>query len=254
MKVVKNYYFILGISRDAYPAEIEAAYESWKAIAAEDEFQALMAAEKAEAYRHLADPELRKQYDGIFFGTTPQPNAGGNAGNVHHFRSAEAGVSLQIEFNKQIRKQKTRRKLIKTTAAALVLIAALGYGITRRDKFFSKAPQLPVPEVPTAPALFREPPPVTEPESAPAGVGAPRATQPVIRTYEVQTGGVIIRDRAPCRPQPSYLSRATAAMPIDAAVLVTREARDENGNLWYYVRSSQFEGWASAGDIRVYKY
>ena len=251
MKAVKNYYFILGISRDAYPAEIEAAYESWRALAAEDEFQALMEAEKTEAYNLLSDPELRKQYDAMFFGAAPQVSGGGN---VHQFRSFETGVAVQKEFNKQIKKQKTRRKLAKTTMAALILIAALGYGITQRDKFFSKAPRLPVPEVSAVPDPFRAPPPEPEPESPPARAGAPRAAQPTIRVYEVQTGGVIIRDRAPCRPQPSFVSRATAAMRIDTAVLVTREARDENGNLWYYVRCSQFEGWASAGDIRVYKY
>ena len=251
MKTVKNYYFILGVSRGASFAEIEAAYEKWKAAAAFDPLEALMLSEKTEAYQNLSDPKLRKQHDKTL-GGPPNLSTGGN---VHNLGTAEVGVSAQIEYHKEVKKVKSRRKFVKATAAALILLVVVGFGIRHRDRYISKLPSLRnvsvVPDQPDAPHPLQ---PVPEPGAAPVNAGTAPRGRPVVRTYEIQTGGVVIRDRAPCRSQPSSLSRVTATMRRDAAVFVTGEARDEDGNLWYRVRSSQFEGWASAGDVRVYKY
>ena len=254
MKTVKNFYFILGISRDACKTEIDAAYESWKAAAADDEYQALMAAEKAEAYEHLSDPELRKQHDELL-GAPSYVSVGG--GNVHHFRSAEAGVAVQIEFNRQLKKQKALRNLVRTATAALILIAVVVFGIRYLDKFFSKAPTLP--DASSAVNAQSAIIPIPEPEQAAPSAetttrtGTTRGAQSVITTYAIPTGGVVIRERAQCRPQPSFLSRPTSTMRRDTAILVTGETRDENRNLWYHVKTSQFEGWVSAGDVQIYK-
>ena len=252
MKAVKNFYFILGISREACATEIEAAYESWKALAAVDEYHALMAEEKREAFECLSDPKLRKQHDEML-GTPPSVSAGG--GNVHNFGSAERGVALQIEFNKQRRKRKARRNLVSTATAAFMLLAIVGYGITQRDEYFSKATPPPDVTAVIGDIQSAEIPitPFPEPERTAAQARTSRGAQPYINTYSIPTLGQIINDRAPCRPEPSSLSRTTAAIPKDTSLSVAREARDGNGNLWYYVNNSQFEGWVAEDDIRVYK-
>ena len=254
MRTLKNYYFILGISRDASQEDIETAYERWKTAAAADPFQALMEAEKTEAFGILSDPDRRRQFDETL-GAPPQTNVD-PGGHVRPYRPSEAGVSLQIEVNKERKARKSKRGLVKVIAAALILLAVAGLGIRHRDKIlphFSRTRPVPVSAVSGAPAPA-DPTPAPATEPAPAQAAPPRRVQPVIRMYDIQTGGVITADRAQCRPQPSSLSRATVTLPRDTAVLVTGEARDENGHLWYRVRSSGFEGWVYARDIRVYSF
>ncbi|MCL2684138.1 MAG: hypothetical protein FWE55_02740 [Synergistaceae bacterium] len=141
MKAIKNYYFILGISRNAYPTEIEAAYLSWRAAADYDEFQASMEEEITEAYKCLSDPKLRKEFDESL-GTPPQLNTPG--GNVHNFRSHESGITVEKEFQKELRKQKFKRRLVKVVVTVLIIFVAASYGIKRWDKYSPKMPSIPV--------------------------------------------------------------------------------------------------------------
>jgi hypothetical protein len=92
-------------------------------------------------------------------------------------------------------------------------------------------------------------PEAKKPAAAPAKI---RAVKPSIRTYEIKTGGIVIRDRAPCRAEPSVNAGVTATMRKDAVVFVSKEIRYGDGNVWYYVFNSQLEGWANGADVRIY--
>jgi hypothetical protein len=122
-------------------------------------------------------------------------------------------------------------------------------------KFFQK--KTPIPELNVD--LFRisksgsEAPtaqPAPQSQAAPASAARP----PSIRDYGIKTGGVVTRDMAPCRVSPSESARVAATMRKDSVLFATKEARYSNGEIWYYVSNSQFEGWARGGDVKVYKF
>lgn len=85
MAAAKNYYDILGVSRNATPEEIKKAFRKQArkhhpdAGGSEERFK-----EINEAYEVLSDPEKRKQYDqfGQYFGGNVPPGAGAPGGSA----------------------------------------------------------------------------------------------------------------------------------------------------------------------------
>jgi hypothetical protein len=252
MQPIKNYYFILGVPRGASAVEIQAVYESARAIAENDEIQASMMGEVEEAYACLSDPSRRREYDASF-GEPPQlSTAIPSGGNAHNFRSAESTLSVEIAYNKARNKQKFKKKILNDIVMGIIFLSVAGAGIHYGVKFFVKE-KLPV-GIPAE--LFRvnkvqEPP---EPEKPIRTIATMSGNKPVVRTYDVQTGGVVTKDRSPCRPQPSYTSRATTEMRKDTLVFATKEVRDKDGSLWYYVSSRQSQGWMNGSDVTIYKF
>ncbi|MDR3075785.1 MAG: J domain-containing protein, partial [Synergistaceae bacterium] len=159
MNAIKNYYFILGVSRGASHTEIEAAYESRKAVAAYDEFQASMMGEVTDAYEHLSDPARRREYDDSL-GAPPQLSP--TSGNIHNFRSAESGIALEIALSKMRRKQQFKRQIVKDIIMGVIFLGVAGAGIHYGMKFFVKNP----PPVTVSADLFR----VTKPQPVPESV------------------------------------------------------------------------------------
>ncbi|MDR3075936.1 MAG: SH3 domain-containing protein, partial [Synergistaceae bacterium] len=181
------------------------------------------------------------------------PQLSPTSGNIHNFRSAESGIALEIALSKARRKQQFKRQVVKNVIMAVIFLGVAGAGIHYGMKYLAKSPP---PETPTA-NLFRvtKPEPVPEPVIPPVRITATKTTAtPVVRSYSIQSGGVVTTDKAPCRSQPSSGSRATAVMRKDSVFTTTKEVRDKDGSIWYYVKNSQFEGWASGSHVRVYKY
>jgi curved DNA-binding protein CbpA len=249
MQTFKNYYFILGVSRNASSVEIEAAYESRKAAAAFDEFQASMMYETTEAYECLSDRSRRMEYDSSL-GEPPQLSP--TSGNVHNFRSAESAVSLEIALNKERKKRKLRRQIFKNIVMTAIFLAVAGIGIKFGIKYFKKGEpiQEPLAELFQVTKTLAAP----QPESPPP-VSQPAAKdKPLVHTYNIQSGGVVTADNSRCRSQPSYNAGTKAMMRKDTVIFATKEVRDKDGSVWYYVSNSQFEGWANGRDVRIYKF
>jgi hypothetical protein len=261
MRAIKNYYFILGISRGASPVEIEAVYASLRASAETDAIQASMMGEVEEAYKCLSNPARRREYDASM-GETPQLSTSGYTsrptapgapyGNIHQFKSAESSIALEIAFNKERNKMKFRNKFFKDIVLGIIFLGVAGAGIHYGMKYFNRA------KTPSEAAveLFRvtkpaEPP---QPEQPRIAIATARASEPVVRTYSMQSGGVVTTDKASCHSQPSSASRTTAIMRKDAVIFATKEVRGKDGSVWYYVSNSQFEGWANGRDVRIYKF
>jgi hypothetical protein len=251
MRTVKNYYFILGLSRGASLIEIKAAYESIKAVAAYDEFQASMMDEVTEAYECLIDTCRKEAYDAEL-GAPPQVSVSG--GNVHNFKSAESGASLDMIIVRERKKQQSKRRLIQTVVTAVIFLCVVGGGmnyIMRRSEERTR-------QVANPADLFRvnkpKPAPPPEPQSPAEVIESVVVSKPVIRHYDIQSGGVVVTDRSVCRSQPSSSSRETAVMRKDTVIFASKEMRDTDGSVWFYVSNSQFAGWANGRDIHVYKF
>ena len=232
MKAVKNYYFILGLSRGASLTEIKAAYESIKAVAAYDEFQASMIGEATEAYECLVDPRRREDYDEEL-GVPPQVSVSG--GNVHNFKSAESGAALDMIIVRDRKNRHFKKRLILTVVTAVIFLCVIGGGmnyIMRRSAARTLQQANPA-------ELFRvnkpKPAPPAEPPSPVEVIESAVSRKPVVRSYSIQSGGVVVADRSVCRSQPSQSSRQTAVMRKDTVILASKELRDADGNVWFYV-------------------
>ena len=249
MPTQKNYYFIMGVQRDASPVEIEAAYESHSAAAAYDAFQASLMPEVTEAYRCLSDPASRREYDD----SLGEPPRAYSTGNVHNFKSHESSVTLELAFQKRRRAENSRKALVKNIVVAVILLALAGTAINYGPKYFRGKNITAKIE-----AQVAEPPPVVsapEPQ-AETGTRTVRTVgeKPKPQTYAVQTGGVVTRDRSACRARPSETADIVAVMRKDTPIFATQEIRGGDGSMWYYVTNSQFRGWVNGRDVKVHKF
>jgi hypothetical protein len=248
MSTLKNYYFILGIQRNASPVEIEAAYKSHSAAAEYDAFQASLTPEVAEAYQCLSDPSRRREYDDAL-GEPPRVYS---AGNVHNFKSYESDIAVNFAFQKRLKKEKSRKIVVRSLVMAAVFVAfagvAIGYGpkYFRREKFTVKA-------IPSTFRTTEQMPAVPEPQTE-TGVRpvSLAGEKPKTRTYAIQTGGVVTLDRSVCRAKPSDTSDIVAVMRKDTPIFATQEIRSGDGSVWYYVTNSQFRGWVNGRDVKVH--
>jgi hypothetical protein len=250
MPTLKNYYFILGVQRNASPIEIEAAYKSHLAAADYDAFQASLMPEVTEAYRRLSDPVSRREYDD----SLGEPPREYSTGNVHNFKSNESSIVVELAFQKRRREEKFRKTVAKSLVMAVIFVALAGVAINYAPKYFRGKTITVTTDVLTATPL------PAVPESEPQ---AEAAVRPVVRmaggkpkplTYAVQTGGVVTRDGSACRVKPSETSEAVAVMRKDTPLFATQEIRGGDGNIWYYVKNSQFSGWVNGRDVKVHKF
>jgi hypothetical protein len=233
--MIKNYYFILGVPKNASNSDIKGAYEAKKRLAERDAMEAAMLGEAAEAYECLINPSRRLEYDRTMTTTPARP-----ADNTQEYSPPESRVAVELEFKNLRTKHNSKKKIFKnlTVIVSLLVFAVIGIRLSVRH--------------------FAE-------DGATAGVpaltqtlntlGVPEEEKPftsALRTYEMKTGGIVTKDRAPCRVQPSGNAAVVTAMRKDTIIFVTKEIRRGDGAAWYYVFNSQFEGWASGADIRIY--
>ncbi|MDR3279112.1 MAG: hypothetical protein LBT23_01255 [Synergistaceae bacterium] len=245
MGAIKNYYFILGVSTHASAAEINEAYSS-RYSTPKTEAEAAMMRELAEARECLADPCRRKEYDDSF----GRPEAMRPSGNLYNFSSAESSRAVQYEFDKIQGKQKFKKKTRRQFSGAILSLCCAGAVIFFGRDYFKK----PATISDATAALFRvaksEP---REPASQPRVTLETANFKPVVRVYQIKTGGIVTQDRSKCRALPTDSSREVATMRKDAVVFATKEMKDGDGSVWFYVSNSQFEGWARGADVRIYK-
>jgi hypothetical protein len=246
MPTLKNYYFILGVQKNASPVEIEAAYKSHSAAADYDALQASMTPEVTEAYRCLSDPARRREYDE----SLGEPSRVYSTGNVHNFKSNEAGVVVELAFQKRRREEKFRKTVVKSAVMAVIFVVFAGAAINYVPKYFREKNITVTKDVFTA-----KPAPAPEPQ-AEKGVGPVRVVgeRPKPQTYAIQTGGIVTRDGSLCRTKPSETAGTVAVMRKDTPIFATREIRGGDGSVWYYVTNSQFEGWVNGRDVKVHKF
>ncbi|MDR1510944.1 MAG: hypothetical protein LBS53_15070 [Synergistaceae bacterium] len=247
--MVKNYYFILGVSNSASASDITDAYEARKQLAAHDAAEAAMLGEAAEAYECLIDPLRRQEYDRTMTVTPARP--AGYTRQYNPTNSTESRMRLELEFKKLRKNRDSKKKIIKRSIIAMVFLVSAVAGVRYGIGYFAGKDL--IAELPPALEAVNEPNfPELEPKKPTDTVVRTKTGNSSIRTYEMQTGGVVVRDRAPCRAQPSGSAKITATMRKDSVIFATKEMRDRSGTMWYYVFNSQFEGWANGTDVRIY--
>ena len=244
--MVKNYYFILGVPNNASASDITDAYEARKRLAARDAMEAAMLGEATEAYECLINPSRRQEYDSAMTATPARPT-----GNTHQYSSPESRIVVELEFKKLRKKHESKKKFVKNLVTIAVFLVFAGAGIHLGIGYFAgKDRTIALPALTQATdAMDGTEPEPEKPAASPARI---RTIEPSIRTYETQTGGVVTRDRAPCRAEPSANAGITATMRKDTVVFATKEIRYGDGNIWYYIFNSRFEGWANGTDVRIY--
>ncbi|MDR1136808.1 MAG: J domain-containing protein [Synergistaceae bacterium] len=245
--MVKNYYFILGVTNNASVSDITDAYEAKKRLAEHDATEAVMLAEAAEAYECLIDPVRRRKYDETMIILPTRATD-----NVHQGVSRESRVIVELEFKKLRNKRNSQKKVAKKLIMAVIFLVFAGVGIRYGMERFAKEKL--IVELPSVFKEINSPGTTTErEEEAPAAVVArPGTGNPSVRAYEIKTGGLVVSDRAPCRAQPSENARVIATMRKDAVVFATEEIRGSDGTVWYYVSNSRLKGWVNGRDVRIY--
>jgi hypothetical protein len=94
-------------------------------------------------------------------------------------------------------------------------------------------------------------PAVTNPPE-PAGE---RRARPYVRAFEIRYGAVITADRAACRKEPAEGSPAANTVTKNAVAFATKEARSEDGSIWYYIENGVGTalGWVNGMDVKIYR-
>jgi hypothetical protein len=244
--MVKNYYFILGLSNNASVSEITEAYEEKKRLAEQDAAEAVMFAEITEAYECLIDPVRKEKYDGMITVPSVAP-----AGNIYQYSSPESRMKAELEYKKLRNKHYSRKKIVKRFSMLVVFLIFAGVGLSYGMKYYARDNSLDVlPAVLKPPDRPRTPKPETE--EPPVFGAAAKSDILYARTYEMKTGGLVVGDRAPCRAQPSENSEVVASVRRNTVVFAIKEARGLDGNVWYYIFNSQLEGWMNGRDVHIY--
>lgn len=136
----KNYYILLGVSKNATPDELKVAYRNLAKKyhpdinpnnkSAEDLFKEIQ-----QAYNVLSDPEKRKLYDLKFFGTTQNANRTGSStngtytqynGNAYQYAQQQAAQKNQFYAKRKATPTKQdkseRYQILASIAIAFVLL------------------------------------------------------------------------------------------------------------------------------------
>jgi len=247
MGAVKNYYFILGVSQYASDEEIRAAYAD-RYSAATSGMESVMMSELTEAYECLADPRRRKEYDDSFGRPEPRPS-----GNIYNFTSSETSLAAEYAFSKLRNKQRFRKSVSHKLIAAVFFLCVAGTTIFFGADYFRQPKSISEirSDISSVMPLSSPPQPssLTPRQSIESASGKPFA-----RTYQIQSGGVVTQDKSACRAMPSGSARKVATMYKDTVVFATKELKDSDGSIWYYVKNSRFEGWAKETDVLIYKF
>ncbi len=78
-------------------------------------------------------------------------------------------------------------------------------------------------------------------------------TNKKIKNFNVKRGGTITARSAFCRTIPTQDAPIKRGKLVkDTPVFVTKQYRDENGKLWYYVEHIKTKGWVVARSLKVY--
>jgi hypothetical protein len=251
MASVKNYYFILGIPRDASSEEIAAAYDGAISSAPGDAGTSAMMGEITEAYECLRDPARRAGYDSILGSYTPRPQ-----GSMTPW-SSSPNPKLEMESYYQDMKNKRRRRARWKKFIGLMLLILIG-GLGAIYKYSEYLAQRMMEESLRSSLridMFHVN--KNTPPQAPAGdisTYTKPAAQPSIRTYQVKSGGVVTAGETVCRKSPSPDAPAITTMRKDAVFFTTKELRMFDGTVWYYAENSRASGWVLGSDVKTYAY
>ncbi|MDR1943699.1 MAG: DnaJ domain-containing protein [Synergistaceae bacterium] len=267
MNAFKDYYFILGIIRTASQEDIEKAYRySMSVVKTSDfgnagenaELQQSILSDVNEAYECLRNPAKRRAYDERMKSYTPPPPT---PTRVNPGVSTNSKELVELYFN-ELKKKKSRSfpTLGKFFRAMFFLIFAGASAAIGLNYFQTGKLGLPDLRQNTQGQIQQAAARITTPFSA-SPSAQPAPTTPAnaknkdrfIRVYDIRYGGVITAQKAVCRKEPEPGAPSAASMANDAIVFVTKECRSENGDIWYFVESSQGAGWVEEGSVKVYK-
>ncbi|MDR3255764.1 MAG: hypothetical protein LBT31_09370 [Synergistaceae bacterium] len=292
MNNIKDYYFILGIKRMASPEEVEKAYRfSLKIVNGADygdsrDSNALrqnVLDDINESYDCLGNPVKRLAYDeGLDTHFPPEPPPAPIIPQSPHY----SRETLDLAFATMSRKRSRSLPTLGRFLSALLFLLCVGVGsatglnyfytgkygfpdqneisalqtrlaervkterqhsepvrVERRPTQYAAAP-LDRAHVNTMKAKSR---PVT------ARYAATKKQERYVRVYDIRYGGVITSARAICRKSPHKDAQGAIRMAKNAVVFVTKETRDDDGTIWYYVENNGGEGWLEGGRLKVYK-
>jgi curved DNA-binding protein CbpA len=273
MHSIKDYYFILGTSKNASQEEIERAYRKSVLDIRESVLgngAASVLRDIDEAYSCLRDPVQKAAYDTsqAAFLSPPSLHHGINPGSPTQARETMAIFYSTIDKKKKKRSRTGLTKLF-GTIFVLGLIGVLLWSIghyfpsgkigrllkstakqkieeTIKDELISMG---------AAPAIH-------EPNAQRHSAGASRndskgnvknASTGFVKVYDIRYGGVIVSPGAVCRKEPNSDAKAVANLKKDAIIFVNKESRAGDGTLWYYVESDNGNGWVDEKAVKVYK-
>jgi curved DNA-binding protein CbpA len=280
MNAPKDYYFILGIVKTASQFDIERAYQYSMGVvktsdfgthSAGDSLQGTIMGDINEAYECLRNPVTRRMYDAQMEVLSPPPP------RPEKFNPA-VGINTKetLEYCFVAMKKKKSRSLpsLGKFFSAMLFMVSVGFsaynGLTyfQTGHFGFSAKSLTMQATSTqnsnngmwvSRGMGRgeqpaPPPPPTPVQTAPRpatnnGGGKGRYE----RAYDIRYGGVITASKAVCRKEPSAKSASTANMAKNAVIFVTKESRDDDGALWYFVESDRGSGWVLGGELKVFK-
>jgi hypothetical protein len=251
MASIKNYYFILGVPRDASYEEISAAYDGALTSAPGDTGISAMMGEITEAYECLRDPARRAEHDSNLGSYTPKPQ-----GSMTPW-SSSPNPKLEVESCYQDMKNRRRMRIRWKKFIALMLLILIG-GLGVIYKYSDYLEQKMIEESLRSSLridMFRvnkNKPPQTIAEEISAY--ATPAARPSIRTYNVRSGGVVTASETVCRKSPSPDAPAITTMRKDAVFFTTKELRMFDGTVWYYAENSRASGWVPGSDVKTYAY
>jgi hypothetical protein len=271
VNALKDYYFILGIVRTASQDDIEKAYRyslsvvetsNFGSAGANANLQQSILSDVSEAYECLRNPAARRAYDErMNFNSPPPPPAMVNPGV-----STNSKEIVELYFN-ELKKKKSRSSptLGRFFRAMFFLIfigasAMVGLNYFQTGKLGLPKLDLPISQQTTRgqsqqtakrnATPFRD---SSAAQPAPTRDTTTKKKDSFIRVYDIRYGGVITARKAICRKEPEPGAPSAASMANNAVVFVTKEYHSENGDIWYFVESSQGAGWVEGESVKVYK-
>jgi curved DNA-binding protein CbpA len=261
----KDYYFILGISKNATQEEIEMAYRysrdaigmgNFGSFAANSNYQVSMLRDIDEAYECIGNSARRREYDlKLGSGVAPRPYLEENNPAV---RNTNAKETLEMCFAAMKKKKSRSLPSLGRFVSAMVFMASvgcsaiLGLNYFNTGEFSFSRDKSPVARTAQDGGKPRPRGDVPAPPVAPP-IAQPGRKQGYVKAYDIPYGGVVSAARGECRKDPSPNSPVLARMSRNSTVFVTKESKGEDGETWYYVDCNAGKGWVRGEELKVYK-
>jgi curved DNA-binding protein CbpA len=265
MSKFKDYYFILGVSKTATQEDIENAYRYGLSVinasdpgafAGNDRYQASMLRDINEAYECLRNPISRSKYDYELNFAMPAPPPPEKINPA--LRAANTKETLEMCFAAMKKKKSRSLPSLGRFISAMIFLASVGYSAFLGLNYFNTGkfslsigkpqPLRAIADAPGQAARQRQ-----AKEAASAKTPSKPSEQGYVTVYNIRYGGIVTASNTACRKDPSPNSPILARMPNNAVIFVTKESKDEDGTVWYFVDCNSGKGWVRADALKVYK-